>query len=129
MTSLAKLCHARFPFAPTPQVTELVLYIIPKQSKTPYNDLKLAILGCVEKPKSQLGQYLLAEMHSMLQGLQPVESRYHENKRDDMSSTTITREMEFDAEQYHTYNRKRYKDLSTIAGDSKSEREEETVLN
>ncbi|KAM3180779.1 hypothetical protein ACTXT7_015654 [Hymenolepis weldensis] len=43
---------------------------------------------------------------------------------DDLSSTIITPEKEYDTEQSHTYNRERSKKLYSIAGDSNSTRRE-----
>ncbi|KAM3175284.1 hypothetical protein ACTXT7_008816 [Hymenolepis weldensis] len=63
----------------TSEVAALVLDLIPKPSKLPYDDLKLAILGHVEGPESQLGKRSLAEMRTKSQNKQPDEPWHHEN--------------------------------------------------
>ncbi|KAM3178748.1 hypothetical protein ACTXT7_001938, partial [Hymenolepis weldensis] len=125
-----------FLFALTPEVAELGLGFIAKQSKTPDDDLKLAILECAEKPESQLGERLLAKMRKKPQSTQTDEPQHHKNERDkrewnplktdndDMSSTTTTPEKKFDAEQFRTYDREHCKEPPFVAGDSNSKRDE-----
>ncbi|VUZ44305.1 unnamed protein product [Hymenolepis diminuta] len=100
----------------TPEISELVLCVIPKSSS---DDHKLAIPKGVKRADSQLGS---------VHGLRCVQNHRVNNQmktdNDDMASTIIIIETEFDTVQFRTYNREQSKELPFIACDSNPKRRE-----
>ncbi|KAM3179918.1 hypothetical protein ACTXT7_017334, partial [Hymenolepis weldensis] len=103
----------------------LTLVVFGKPSTTPYDDPKFAILERMKEPESESSKWLLKElMNGAAKGPQPQKR----DNSDPISQMDIVHNKcprnEVDAEQFHTYNRERSKELSFITGDSNSVRGE-----
>ncbi|KAM3174758.1 hypothetical protein ACTXT7_009888 [Hymenolepis weldensis] len=88
----------------TPEVAKLVYDVLEKQSTTPYDDLKFAILKSIEKLKLEYSTWLHNElMNGDGGGLQPQERNNSDpdsplTDSDGSSSIIITPEMAFESE-------------------------------
>ncbi|VUZ51977.1 unnamed protein product, partial [Hymenolepis diminuta] len=115
---------------PTPAVFGVICDVLGKPSTTPYDDLKFAILGGMEKPKLEFSKRLLKELMTEVDNKQQSQKRDNseldspQTDSDDLSSTLITPETELNADQFHISNRKHSEELLSTTHDSNFEHSE-----